>query len=246
MNNDNQQGRGLYLLPNLLTTAALFAAFYAIISTMQNAIDHAAVAIFIAMITDTLDGRIARMTGTQSAFGAEYDSLSDMVAFGLAPSLLAYHWALSSLGKFGWLAAFIYTAAVALRLARFNIQHGSVDKRYFQGLPCPAAAAVVVSFVWLASEIEVPGFATSVLLGVLTTVVALLMVSNIRYYSFKDMDFKKGLPSVVGLVVVLLFAAVSLHPPLLLFLAFSCYAFSGLGITFWYLRRGRKSRKHTP
>lgn len=242
--NSGQRGRGVYLLPNLFTTASLFAAFYAIIATTKGQMDQAAIAIFIAMIADAVDGRVARLIGAQSAFGAEYDSLSDMVAFGVAPALLAYSWALSSLGKFGWLTAFLFTAAVALRLARFNTQLTVADKRYFQGLASPPAAAVVVSFVWFAYEQELSGWAMDILLAIIVICVSLLMVSNIRYYSFKDLDFRKSLPSVVGILVVLTFVAVSLYPPLTLFIGFTLYAVSGVVITLLHIRRGRKMRKH--
>lgn len=243
--NTGQQGRGLYLLPNLITTASLFAAFYAIIAATKGKFDHAAIAIFIAMIADALDGRIARLTGAQSAFGAEYDSLSDMVSFGIAPALLAYTWSLSSLGKLGWLVAFIYAAAVALRLARFNTQQAAADKRYFQGLASPPGAAVVVSLVWLGYEQESTGILVSILLAIVVIFVSLLMVSNIRYYSFKDLDFRKSLPSVVGLLIVLIFAAVSLYPSLILFIGFFLYALSGVVITLLHIKRGRKLRKLT-
>lgn len=218
--------RSIYLLPNLFTTAALFAGFYAIIAAMKGQFSHAAIAIFVAMIMDTLDGRVARLTNTQSAFGAQYDSLSDMVCFGLTPALVIYHWALFSLGKLGWLAAFIYAAATALRLARFNIQVND-DKRYFIGLPCPAAAAVLAGLVWVATEHHVLGFSVHAVIAILTVALGLLMVSNIRYYSFKEIDFKGHVPFVSVLVVVLVMSVIAFAPEVVLFLGFVFYALSG-------------------
>src|SRR5579862_256231 len=179
--------RGIYLLPNLLTTAALFAGFYAIVAAMKGNFETAAIAIFVAMIADGLDGRVARLTHTQTAFGAQYDSLSDMAAFGIAPSLVVFSWSLFSLGKLGWLAAFLYTAATALRLARFNTQ--VIDKRYFQGLPSPSAAGIIASMVWMGSSYEVEGYAMAIPVAVLSIIVSGLMISTTRYYSFKNIDF---------------------------------------------------------
>lgn len=192
-NTNSSPTRGIYLLPNLLTTAGLFAGFFAVVSSMNGHFEHAAIAIFIAMIFDGLDGRVARMTNTQSEFGAEYDSMADMVSFGIAPGLVAYNWALSGMGKFGWLAAFVFVAAAALRLARFNTQVGVADKRYFQGLASPAAAGVIASLVWLGTEYELNGQDFGLVLGVITIVSGLLMVSNFRYNSFKDVDWKEKL-----------------------------------------------------
>ena len=238
-----RQRRGIYLLPNLFTTAALFAGFYAIVAGMNGRFEAAAVAIFIAMVLDGADGRIARLTNTQSAFGAEYDSLSDVISFGLAPGLLVYEWALSGMGKLGWLAAFFYTAAAALRLARFNTQIGIADKRYFQGLPCPAAGAVVAGFVWFAGDYGVReedvvpfAFAIAVATGV-------LMVSNVRFYSFKDLDLRSRVPFMAILVVVVLFVLVSSDPPLVLFLGALGYAGSGPIITLWSIRKRRAARR---
>jgi CDP-diacylglycerol--serine O-phosphatidyltransferase len=240
--------RGIYLLPNLFTTAALFAGFYAILAAVAGRFEAAAVAIFAAMVMDGLDGRVARLTNTQSYFGAEYDSLSDMVAFGLAPALVMYHFALVSLGKIGWLAAFVYTAGTALRLARFNTQIGVADKRYFQGLPSPAAAAIMAGAVWMAVEYGLRGIALEWLACILTTLSGLFMVSNFRYNSFKDVDFQGKVPFIVAVVVMLGFAVVFLQPPLVLFLLFLTYAFSGPVLTIARMRRARAEgrRSGTP
>lgn len=235
VDNDNHnvefiRHRGIYLLPNLLTTAALFSGFYAIVAGMKGQFEHAAVALFVAMLMDTLDGRVARLTKTQSAFGAQYDSLSDMVSFGLTPALVSYNWALSTLGKLGWLAAFIYAAATALRLARFNSQIGKSDKRYFVGLPCPAACAVIAGLVWVGAETDFSGKKISVVVAMMVVGLALLMVSNLRYYSFKDIDFKGHVPFFAVLLVVLIFSIIAWNPPFVLFVLFSLYALSGIGL----------------
>jgi CDP-diacylglycerol---serine O-phosphatidyltransferase len=234
--------RGIYLLPNLFTTAALFAGFYAIVAGMKGKFEHAAIAIFVAMILDGLDGRVARLTNTQSAFGAQYDSLSDMVSFGLTPALVSYNWGLSGLGKAGWLASFIYTATAALRLARFNIQIGTVDKRYFVGLPSPAAAAVVAGMVWVGNEFEFSGKRIATVVALVVVVMGILMVSRIKYYSFKEVDFKEHVPFVAILVMILLFSIIAWDPPIVLFLMFFCYALSGplmwLKHRFWGKHQG--------
>lgn len=235
--------RGIYLLPNLLTTAALFAGFYAIVAAMRGHFDKAAVAIFIAMIADTLDGRVARLTHSQSAFGAEYDSLSDMAAFGIAPSLVIYSWSLFTLGKIGWLAAFLYTAATALRLARFNTQVS--DKQYFQGLPCPSAAGVIASMVWMGSSFDIAGTSFSVPLAILTVMVACLMVSTIRYTSFKSLDFKGRVPFITVVFAVFIITMIALEPPGMLFTIFIVYALSGPILTLWQLNKVRKHRKRS-
>lgn len=235
--------RGIYLLPNLFTTGCLFAGFYAIVAAMGGRFESAAVAIFIAMIMDGLDGRVARLTNTQSAFGAEYDSLADMVSFGLAPALVVYVWALSDMGKLGWLAAFVYTAGTALRLARFNTQAGSPDKRYFQGLASPAAAAVMAGMVWVGQDYLIEGRSVSYLVFVITIMVGMLMVSNVRYRSFKDLDLKGKVPFVAILVVVLVFVLISIDPPQVLFVVFVGYALSGPVVTLLTLRRRRAERK---
>jgi CDP-diacylglycerol---serine O-phosphatidyltransferase len=234
--------RGIYLLPNLFTTAALFAGFYAILAAVNGKFEIAAVAIFVAMLLDGVDGRVARLTKTQSAFGAEYDSLSDMVSFGLAPALVVFIWGLSDLGKLGWLAAFIYTASGALRLARFNTQVGIADKKYFQGLPSPSAAAIVAGSVWIGTDYGLDSSTVGWPLAVLTTVVGLLMVSNFRYHSFKEIDFHGKVPFIVLVVVVIGLAIIQTHPPTVLFLLFLAYAISGPVVTLVQLRKRREQR----
>lgn len=226
-NDDSLQTRGIYLLPNLLTTAGLFSGFYAVVSSMNGHFISAAVAIFIAMIFDGLDGRVARMTNTQSEFGAEYDSMADMLSFGIAPGIVAYNWALSSFGKFGWLAAFIYVACAALRLARFNTQVGIADKRYFQGLASPAAAGVIASLIWVGSEYKIDGQEYGLIIGIITIILGLLMVSNFRYNSFKEVDWKGKVNFVVVLLIVLAFVVVASSPENILLIIFGLYACSG-------------------
>jgi len=240
--------RGIYLLPNLFTTAALFAGFYAVLAAMNNQFEKAAIAIFLAMILDGLDGRVARMTHTQTAFGAEYDSLSDMVAFGLAPSLVIYEWGLSTLGRLGWLAAFIYTAGAALRLARFNSQLSTADKRFFTGLPSPSAAAIVAAFVWVAVDNELAGADLAWPAMILTAGAGLLMVSNVWYLSFKQIDFKGKVPFVVIVVVMLAFAVIVSEPPLVLFGLFFIYTLSGpfLGLKRLIDKRRRRTSASPP
>ncbi len=245
MENKAKRKRGIYLLPNLFTTAALFSGFYAVLAAIGDRFEAAAVAIFVAMLMDGLDGRVARMTNTQTAFGAEYDSLSDMVAFALAPALVIYVWSLSGLGKVGWIAAFIYTAGGALRLARFNTQIGSADRRFFQGLPSPAAAAIIAGCVWVAVEHEISGTDVAWLAGILTPVTGLLMVSNIRYHSFKEVDIRGKVPFLAMVLVMLGFAILLWHPPLVLFLVFLIYAASGPVFTLVQLRRRRAERRRT-
>ncbi|PRB79837.1 CDP-diacylglycerol--serine O-phosphatidyltransferase [Pseudomonas sp. MYb185] len=233
--------RGIYLLPNLFTTAALFSGFYAIVSAMNGNFSHAAIAIFVAMVLDGLDGRVARLTNTQSAFGAEYDSLSDMVAFGVAPALVAFTWALADLGKVGWIFAFIYVAGAALRLARFNTHIGSADKRYFTGLASPSAAGLVAGMVWALSDFGVDGGDISLLVGILTALGGLLMVSNVRYYSFKDLDMRGRVPFVVILLVVLVFAIISTDPSRILWFIFIAYSVSGPLQALWRWHRRDKT-----
>lgn len=237
-----QTQRGIYLLPNLLTTSALFAGFYSIVAAMKGNYETAAIAIFVAMVADGLDGRVARMTNTQSPFGAQYDSLSDVAASGIAPALVIYSWSLHYLGKIGWLVAFLFTATVALRLARFNIQSKDADKRYFQGLPCPSGAGLIASIVWMGSTYEVDGLAVAIPVAFITVIVAGLMVSTIRYYSFKTIDFKGHVPFITIVLAVFLIAAIAMQPPEILFLIFFCYLISGPVITLWQLRRVRKQR----
>lgn len=245
---DPKQRRGIYLLPNLFTTAALFAGFYAIVASMQGRFEAAAVAVFVAMLLDGLDGRVARLTHTESAFGAEYDSLADMVSFGLAPALIMYQWALGSMAtlgwvpaKLGWLAAFIYTAGAALRLARFNTQVGSADKRYFMGLPSPSAAAIMVGLVWVGHDLGWQGKQLLWLAFIITVGTGLLMVSNILYHSFKKIDLKGRVPfvAVLAMVAVLVFA--SLDPPKILFAGFLIYGLSGPVLAL--LRRRQRARR---
>ncbi len=229
----NLRRRSIYLLPNLFTTGALFAGFYAIVQAMNNKFEHAAVAIFIAMILDGLDGRVARLTHTQSEFGAEYDSLSDMVSFGVAPALVMYEWALKDLGKWGWFTAFIYCAATALRLARFNTNIGVVDKRYFQGLPSPAAAALIAGLVWVVHDYGISGESVSWLASALTVFTGLSMVSNLPFYSFKDLNMRKSVPFMVIFLAALFFVLISSYPPGVLFALFFCYALSGYVLWLW-------------
>jgi len=236
--------RGIYLLPNLFTTAALFAGFYAVVAAIDSRYEPAAMAIFVAMILDGMDGRIARMTNTESDFGVQYDSLSDMASFGFAPALVIYHWSLFTLGKIGWLAAFIYAAAAALRLARFNTQAASADKGFFQGLPCPAAAAIIAGLVWVGDTYGLLDGTTIVFIALPLTIIAgMLMVSNIRYHSFKKIDLKGKVPFVTVLVVVLIFVFIASEPALVLFVLAMCYALSGPIMTLIIIRKHRASRK---
>lgn len=234
--------RGIYLLPNLLTTAALFAGFYSIVAAMKGEFEIASITLFIAMVMDTLDGRVARLTGTQSDFGAQYDSLSDMVCFGVTPALVVYSWGLQYLGKIGWLAAFIYAAATGLRLARFNIQIEKQDKRFFLGLPCPSAAAVIISMVWVGTDFGIPGTRISEFAAIMTIMIALLMVSNIKFYSFKEVDLKGKVPFIAVLIVVFFYALIAWDPPKVLFSMFFIYATSGPVLklkTIWLERKLR-------
>jgi CDP-diacylglycerol--serine O-phosphatidyltransferase len=249
MNNLNQRKtpmdlrrRSIYLLPNLFTTGALFAGFYAIVQAMNSKFEFAAVAIFIAMVLDGLDGRVARLTHTQSEFGAEYDSLSDMVSFGVAPSLLVYEWAFRDLGKIGWFAAFIYCASAALRLARFNTNIDVVDKRYFQGLPSPAAAALVAGFVWVMGDIGFAGHESRWYAAALTVFAGVSMVSNIRFHSFKDFNMRKSVPFIAILMLALFFMLISSYPPGVLFLLFLGYALSGYVFALLDLRKKRATQ----
>jgi len=215
-----------FLLPNALTTASLFSGFYAIVSAANGVFDNAAIAIFVSMILDGLDGRVARMTNTQSKFGEEYDSLADMVAFGVAPGFVAFFWLLNGLGKLGWAVTFIYVAGTALRLARFNTQIGSVDKKYFVGLPSPAAAAAVAGMVWCFHMFEPAAWLTALTLFVVAGA-GVLMVSNVLYQSFKDLDMRGRVPFAAILLVVLIFVVIALDPATVLFSAFLVYALTG-------------------
>ncbi|MEZ5541687.1 MAG: CDP-diacylglycerol--serine O-phosphatidyltransferase [Pseudomonadota bacterium] len=240
--------RGIYLLPNMITTAGLFAGFYAIVAAMNNRFEPAAVAIFVAMIMDGIDGRVARLTNTQSEFGVQYDSLSDMVCFGLAPALVMYEWSLhfmKSVGwaKLGWLAAFIYTASAALRLARFNAQVSTAEKKYFRGLPSPSAAGVQAGLVWAATDLGIDGRDLVYPVFVLTIATGMLMVSNIRYFSFKEFNLKNRVPVVALLLVVLIYAFASIDPPKVLFAGFLIYAISGIVYTLIGIRNRRRARR---
>lgn len=238
--------RGVYLLPNLLTTGALFAGFYAIVAGMNGQFEAASIAIFVAMFFDGLDGRVARLTNTQSAFGVQYDSLSDMVSFGVAPALVSFSWTLSSMGKVGWAAAFIYVAGAALRLARFNTQVNTADSSYFRGLASPAAAALLASLVWSFSDSELGLIRDDIpvvvkfIVALVTAGAGLLMVSNFRYYSFKKFDLKKRVPFALMLVLVLVMGVVTIDPPRILLLIAITYALSGPGLLLWQRLQGRR------
>ena len=242
--------RGIYLLPNLFTTAGLFAGFYAIVAAMAGHFQPAAIAVFVAMIMDGLDGRIARLTHTESAFGKEYDSLADMVSFGLAPALVMYEWAFKDMvnfgfvwGKIGWLGAFFYAIAAALRLARFNVRSGVVDKRYFQGLPSPAAAGIIAGMVWLGVDLSIPGPALVIPAYVLTVAAGALMVSSIGFYSFKDFNLHGRVPFTTILIIPIAIIVISFSPPDVLFVVFFVYACSGPVMALWRLRRRLLHRK---
>lgn len=237
--NPELRRKGIYILPNLFTTAALFSGFFAIVMAMQGAFEKAAMAIFIAMVLDGLDGRVARLTRTQSAFGAEYDSLSDMVSFGAAPALVMYEWALKDLGRLGWIAAFIYCAGAALRLARFNTTLEVMDKRYFQGLPSPAAAALVAGFIWVAIDNGLAGSELALLAAATTVFAGVTMVTNVRYYSFKDINLRKSVPFMAVAAIALVFALLALKPEVTLFGFFVVYSLSGYALAGWRLLRRR-------
>lgn len=233
------RARGVYLLPNLITTGALFSGFYAIIAGMNNDFEAAAIAIFVAMFLDGLDGRVARLTDTQSAFGVQYDSLSDMVSFGLAPALVSFSWALDQLGKLGWAAAFLFVACAALRLARFNTQVGTVDKGVFIGLASPTAAAIVASMVWAGHDTDT-GPALATVAASVTVIAGLLMVSNFRYTSFKGLDFKGRVPFIMMLAVILVFSLVTIDPPRVLLTLAVVYTLSGPALWCWRHFRPRR------
>jgi CDP-diacylglycerol--serine O-phosphatidyltransferase len=239
--NPEVRRRGIYILPNLFTTAALFAGFFAIVQAMNERYEVSAVAIFLAMVFDGLDGRVARLTHTQSAFGAEYDSLSDMVSFGAAPALVIYEWALKGLGKLGWIAAFIYCAGAALRLARFNTNIDVVDKRYFQGLPSPAAAALVAGLVWVMMDNGWTGDEVRWYACVVTMFAGITMVSNVRYYSGKDINLRKSVPFIIVVAFALGFALISSYPPGVLFVLFLGYALSGYVMMGWQFATRRRT-----
>lgn len=241
MRDSENRHRSIYLLPNAFTTAALFAGFYAVVQAMNDRFETAAIAIFVAMVLDGMDGRVARLTNTQSAFGEQYDSLSDMTSFGVAPALVMYEWALHDLGRWGWLAAFVYVAGAALRLARFNTNIAVVDKRYFQGLPSPAAAALVAGFIWLAVDNKLSLQASSVpwVAFALTVYAGLAMVSNAPFYSGKSFAIRRSVPFWGMLLFVLVFVFVSTDPPVILFALFCIYGLSGWVVMAWRWRRAR-------
>ncbi len=235
--------KGIYILPNLFTLAALFGGFYAVVMAMNGRFEQAAIGIFCAAVLDSLDGRVARMTNTQSAFGEQMDSLSDMVSFGAAPALIVYEWALKGLGKPGWIAAFVYCAGAALRLARFNTNIAVVDKRFFQGLPSPAAAALIIGFIWVMDnagwrEAWSVNWLCWSAFG-LTLYAGLTMVTNVPFYSFKDVNFKRTVPFIVIVAIALGIAVITLHPPLVLFGLFVVYGFSGYAVYAYKRSKGR-------
>jgi CDP-diacylglycerol--serine O-phosphatidyltransferase len=239
--------KGIYILPNLFTLAALFGGFYSVVMAMNARFDLAALGVFAAMILDSLDGRVARMTNTQSAFGEQMDSLSDMVSFGAAPALIAYEWSLKGLGRWGWIAAFVYCACAALRLARFNVNTGVVDKRWFQGLPSPAAAALVAGFIWLVDEWGKRGGEVLYLSWTQITWVTfaftlyagLTMVTNAPFYSFKDIQMKKSVPFAAIVLIALGIAVINIHPPTVLFGLFVMYGLSGYVVYAWRKAKGQ-------
>ncbi len=236
-----KRAKGIYMVPNMITLAALFGGFFAIVMAMNGRFEMATVAIFVAMVLDSLDGRVARMTNTQSAFGEQMDSLSDMVSFGAAPALVAYVWALNSLGRWGWIAAFVYCACAALRLARFNVNTGVVDKRYFQGLPSPAAAAIVAGFIWLATDARLDPHSMRWFLFGITLFSGLTMVTNVPFYSFKDLSLKRSVPFASIVLVALGIAVINIDPPTVLFALFVLYGLSGYAILIWRKAKGRPS-----
>jgi len=230
--------KGIYVLPNLFTLAALFGGFYAIVMAFDGRFDQAAIGVFCAMVLDSLDGRVARMTNTQSAFGEQMDSLSDMVSFGAAPALIAYVWALSTLDRWGWFAAFVYCSCAALRLARFNVNTAVVDKRFFQGLPSPAAAALLAGFIWLVTDAGMEGTEVSWIMLALTLYAGLTMVTNVPFYSFKDLSFKRSVPFAVIVLIALGMAIINIDPPTVLFSLFVSYGLSGYLIYGWRRFKG--------
>lgn len=236
---ERPRSRGIYLLPNAFTTGALFCGFFAIVMAMNQRFEHAAWAIFVAMVLDGLDGRIARLTNTQSEFGAQYDSLADMVSFGAAPALVIYEWSLRGMGKLGWIAAFVYCAGAALRLARFNTNIEVVDKRFFQGMPSPAAAATVVGFVLMMNDLEVPGLELSWTSFAIALFAGLTMVTNVPFYSFKELNFRKSVPFIFVFLIALAFALVSIDPPKVMFPIFLIYGLSGYAVFFWRMAKGK-------
>ncbi len=230
--------KGIFLLPNLLTSLSLFCGFYSMIATIDRKFTHAAVAIFVSAVLDALDGRVARATGTSSRFGVEYDSLSDVIAFGVAPGLLAYMWALKGYGRFGWLAAFLFVACGALRLARFNVQVDTVQKKHFLGLPIPAAAAVIASTVLFFSEIGFTVEIKKIFVPILMYALAFLMVSAVRYSNFKEMSLFRTKPFEATAIGIVLFVIILIEPEITLFLSTVGYMLSG---PLMYVFRRRKA-----
>jgi len=237
---DRPRHRGIYLLPNAFTTAALFCGFYAIVMAMNQKFEHAAWAIFIAMVLDGLVGRVARLTNTQSEFGAQYDSLSDMVSFGAAPALVMYEWSLRGLGKLGWIAAFVYCAGAALRLARFNTNIEVVDKRYFQGMPSPSAAALMAGFILMMLDLEVSGLEMGWYSWAIAVFAGLTMVSNVPFYSFKDVNFRKSVPFITVFLIALGLALIAIKPASTLWPLFAIYGLSGYLVAAWRAAKGKK------
>ena len=235
--------KGIYVLPNAITLAALFGGFYAIVMAMNGRFEQACIGVFCAMVLDSLDGRVARMTNTQSAFGEQMDSLSDMVSFGAAPALIVYEWALKGLGKLGWVAAFVYCAGAALRLARFNTNIGVIDKRFFQGLPSPAAAALVTGLIWVLDDAgkklvwQIPELSWVAL--AVTLFAGLTMVTNVPFYSFKDFGLKRSVPFITLVAIALGMALISQHVPGMLFGLFMLYGLSGYGMYIYRRMKGR-------
>lgn len=241
--------KGIYILPNLFTLGALFGGFYSIVMAMNARFDLAVLGVFAAMILDSLDGRVARMTNTQSAFGEQMDSLSDMVSFGAAPALIAYEWSLKGLGRWGWIAAFVYCACTALRLARFNVNTAVIDKRWFQGLPSPAAAALVAGFIWLVTDWGTRGGEVLYLSWnqitwitfAFTLYAGLSMVTNAPFYSFKDIQMKKSVPFAVIVLIALGIAVINIRPATMLFGLFMAYGLSGYVVYAWRKAKGQQT-----
>ena len=231
--------RGIYLLPNAFTTAALFCGFYAIVMARNLKFDFAAIALLVAMILDSLDGRIARLTNTQSDFGAQYDSLADMVSFGAAPALIIYEWALRGIGKLGWFAAFIFCAGAALRLARFNVNSGKVDSRFFQGIPSPAAAGLLITFIYLMDDLQIAGTDVRWIAWAITIYAGLTMVTNVPFYSFKDINFRKRVPFIYIFLIALILVMVTIDVHKVLFTVFATYALSGYFIYLYHRYQGK-------
>jgi CDP-diacylglycerol--serine O-phosphatidyltransferase len=250
--------RGVYLLPNLFTTGTLFAGFYGIVASIDGHFQPAAIAVFIAGLLDGMDGRLARLTNTESEFGKQYDSLADMVAFGMAPAIIVYQWGLKALveygwawGKLGWLAAFLYAVAAALRLARFNVSSKTADRRFFEGLPSPSAAGLVASMVWVAADLEVAGLPTLAVVTAVTVLAGALMVSQFAYWSFKGLSPRGRISFAYVLIIPLIFVLIALDPPRVLFLLAASYALSGIVVAIWrrwrrYSGRQRRNEQSPP